>query len=103
MFYSLHCSSFCDKNGNLAHNHRFSLQRKRKAADETFEQRFLKEFKITCENSGESEMKEEKRSEIRHGSVMLWALQLTWRMVTGIAFEFSIFWKLSFFMSISQR
>ena len=37
------------------HNHRFLLLRKRKAADKTFEQCLLKEFKATGKNSGESE------------------------------------------------
>ena len=35
------CASFCDKNGNRAHNRSFLLQLKRNAADRTLEQRFL--------------------------------------------------------------
>ena len=40
-FFPMPCASFCDKNGNRAHNRSFLLQTKRKAADRTFEQRFL--------------------------------------------------------------
>ena len=43
------CALFCDKNGNLAHDHRFLLQTKCKAADKTLEQCFLKEFKATIQ------------------------------------------------------
>ena len=60
MFYPLLCASFCDKNGNLALNHRFLLQTKSKPADKTLEQRFLKEFKATCKNFGEVELKQQK-------------------------------------------
>ena len=45
---SLLCVLFWDKKGNLVHNHRFLLQTKRKVADKTLEQRFLKEFKAMC-------------------------------------------------------
>ena len=38
----------------------FLLQTKNKAADKTLEQHFLKEFKATCEKSGESEIKQQK-------------------------------------------
>ena len=37
MFYPLLCTSLCDKNGNLAHHHRFLLHTKRKAWDKTLE------------------------------------------------------------------
>ena len=37
---------------------RFCRKTKRKAADETFEQRFVKEFKATCKKSSESELKQ---------------------------------------------
>ena len=60
MFYPLFCTSFCDKNGKLADNHRFLLQTKRKAADKALEQCFLKEFKAMCKNSDESELKQKK-------------------------------------------
>ena len=50
----------CDKVGNLPHNHRFLLQTKHKARDKTLKQRFLKEFKATCKNFGESELKQQK-------------------------------------------
>ena len=61
MFYPLLCASFCNKNGNLAHNHRILLQMKHKARDKTLEQCFLKEFKATCKNSGKSELKNKKK------------------------------------------
>ena len=48
------CASFCDKNGNLAHSHRFLLQRKRKEADKTLEQCLPEEFKATWKNSSKS-------------------------------------------------
>ena len=54
------CTLFCDKNGNLAYNHRFLLQTKPKAVDKTFDQHFLKEFKATCKNFGESDLKQQK-------------------------------------------
>ena len=54
------CASFCHKNGNLAHNHRSLLQMKCKREDITLEQSFLKEFKATCKNSSESELKQRK-------------------------------------------
>ena len=49
----------CDRNGNLAYNHRFLLHRKCKPADKTLKQRFQKAFKATCENCGESELKQQ--------------------------------------------
>ena len=52
----MHCfllRSVTDKTGNLAHNHRFLLQTMGKAADNTLEQRFLKEFKASGKNSSE--------------------------------------------------
>ena len=69
MFYPLRCASFCDKNRNLAHYHNFLLRMKRKAADKSMEQRYLKEFKATCKTSGESELKQQK--EMVQRSVML--------------------------------
>ena len=54
------CALFCDKNGNLAPNHGFLLQTKRKAADKGLEKCFLKEFKATYKNSGESEQKQQE-------------------------------------------
>ena len=68
MFYLLLCALFCDKNGNCAHNQRFLLQMKHKTADKALEQHFLKEFKATCKNSSESELKQQ--NEIRHRLVM---------------------------------
>ena len=59
MFYPLRCTSFCDKNGDLVHNHRFLLYTKHKAVDNILGQRFLKEFKATCKNSCESERKQQ--------------------------------------------
>ena len=59
MFYLLLCGSFCDKNRNLAHNHSFLLQTKRKATDETLEQCFRKEFEAACKNAGESVLKKQ--------------------------------------------
>ena len=38
---------------------------KRKAADKTLEQRFLKEFKAICKNSSESELKQQKDSDLK--------------------------------------
>ena len=72
MFYLLLCASFCDKNGNLAHNNRFLLHMKRKTADKTLEQHFLKKFKAACKNSSESELKEQNMI----WSVMPRALQM---------------------------
>ena len=60
IFYILLCASFCDKNGNLANIHRFLFQMKRKTEDKTLEQHFLKKLKVTCKNSSESELKQEK-------------------------------------------
>ena len=57
IFYSLLYFSFCDKNGNLAHNDKFLLQTKCRAADKSLEQCFLKEFIAACKNSGEFELK----------------------------------------------
>ena len=54
------CALFCDKNRNLAHNHSCLLQTKLKAVDKTLEQHFLKDFKATCENYWESELKQQK-------------------------------------------
>ena len=51
------CVSFCDKNVNFAHNHRFLFDVKHKTVDKALEQRFLKEFKATCKNSSESELR----------------------------------------------
>ena len=53
-------ASFCDEKGNLAHNRRFILLTKHKAADKILEQRLLKEFKATCKNSSESELNQQK-------------------------------------------
>ena len=39
---------------------RFHHKTKCEAADKILEQRFLKEFKATCKNSGESELKQQK-------------------------------------------
>ena len=75
IFYSLLCASFCDKNRNLAHSHRFLLQIN-EAADKTLEQCFLKEFKASCKNSDESELKQKKQSEKSFGLVILSSLQL---------------------------
>ena len=38
MFYPWLCTLFCDRNRNLANNHRFLLQTKHKAADKTLEE-----------------------------------------------------------------
>ena len=56
MFYPL----LCDRNGNLAYNHRFLPHRKCKTADKTLKQRFRKAFKATCKNCGESDLKQQK-------------------------------------------
>ena len=56
--YPLLCASFCDKNGNVAHQ--LLLQTMRKAADKTFERHFQKEFKDTCKNSSESDLKQQR-------------------------------------------
>ena len=55
---------FCDKNGNLAHNRRFLLQTKRKAADKTLE------------------LNNKKQSEMSFRSVMFAALQLLCLSIT---------------------
>ena len=47
-----------------------------KAADKILEKHSLKEFKVTCKNAGDAELKQKKRSEMWHRSVMDWALQL---------------------------
>ena len=39
---------------------RFLLQMKCKVANKTLQQRFSKEFKATCKNSGKSELKQQK-------------------------------------------
>ena len=52
--------AFCDKNGNLAHNHKFlNMYKKCKTADKTLEQYFLHEFKATCKNASEAELKQQ--------------------------------------------
>ena len=59
LFYA----SFCDKNGNLAHNHRFLLQMKCKAMDKTLGQCFVKELKaidLPKLSIGESDLKQQK-------------------------------------------
>ena len=89
-FYQLLCASFFDKNGNLAHNHRFLWQTKRKQADKTLEQRFLKEFKATCKNSVESELKQQQQQQQQNNlkwSVMHWAFQETLLQNGGNRFE----------------
>ena len=57
--YPFLCTSFCDRNGNVAHNHRFLLQMKQKTADKAMEPCFLKEFKGTRKNSSEFEPKQQ--------------------------------------------
>ena len=37
-----------------------------KSSEKTLEQRFLKEFKATCKNAGDSELKQHKHSEMHH-------------------------------------
>ena len=54
------CASFGVKNGNLAHNHRFSLQTKCKTANKPLEHHLPKEFKATCKIFDESEIKQQK-------------------------------------------
>ena len=46
------------------HNHRFLLQMKHKTVDKALEEHFLKEFKASCKNSSESELKQQ--NEMRH-------------------------------------
>ena len=62
MFYPLFCAlCFAIKMEILPIiDHRFLLQTKHKAADKTFEQCFLKEFKASCKSFSESEVKQEK-------------------------------------------
>ena len=43
-------------NDDYAQDFRFYHKTKRKAADKTLVQRFLKEFKATCKTSGETEL-----------------------------------------------
>ena len=50
----------CNKNYDHGQDFHFYHKTKRKAADKTLEQRFLKEFKDTCNTSGDSELKEPK-------------------------------------------
>ena len=45
MLYLLLCTSFCDQNGDLAHNLKFLLEMKYKTAGKISEQQFLMEFK----------------------------------------------------------
>ena len=56
MVYPLFCTLFCDTNRNLNHK--------------TLQQRFLKEFKATCKDASESEVKQQKQLEMRYGLVM---------------------------------
>ena len=45
---------------------RFLLQLKHKAVDKTLEQCFLKEFKATCKTSGESELKQQQKNDLKY-------------------------------------
>ena len=60
VFYLLLCASFCDKNGNIPHNHMFLAQMKHKAMDKMLGQHFLKEAKARYQISGKSELKQQK-------------------------------------------
>ena len=55
MFYPLPCASFAIKACDHRQDFHFYHKTKCKAADKTLEQYFLKEFKASCKNSGESE------------------------------------------------
>ena len=57
MSYPLLCASFVIKTNDYGQDFRLYLKTKRNAADKTLGQRFLKEFKATCKNSSESELK----------------------------------------------
>ena len=46
-------------------NRKFLLLTKRKTADKTLKQCFLKEFKATCKSSSESELNNRKQSEMK--------------------------------------
>ena len=48
MFYPLFCASFVIKTYGLGQDFRLYHKTKRKAYAKTLEQRFLKEFKVTC-------------------------------------------------------
>ena len=60
MLCPLLCASFCDNNGNLARNHRFLLQTKRKATDKNIGTTFPEEIKGHMQTFGESEIKQRK-------------------------------------------
>ena len=57
---ALHFVAIKTYNYNYGQDFRFNHETKPKAVDKTLQQRFLKEFKATCKNSGESELKQQK-------------------------------------------
>ena len=62
MFYLLLRASFAIKTYDLCNGQDFHFyhKMKRKAADNTLEQCFLKEFKATFKNPGEAELNQQK-------------------------------------------
>ena len=53
------CFALCDKIYDYEQDFSFSHKMKRKASDKTLEQHFLKEFKATCKNCSEPELKQQ--------------------------------------------
>ena len=70
MFYPQLFASFCDKNGNLAHNHRFLLHHE--TVEKTSEQHFPKQFKARYKSSSECDLKQQKLIGNAHSLSWLW-------------------------------
>ena len=67
MCYLLLCASVATKTYDYGQEFHFYHKTKWKAADKTLEQHFLKEFKATCKNSDESELKQQEWSKMHIG------------------------------------